>query len=424
MFVGCDPAEVDELAKDLQLLGQLVIEHADSVEEQLHRTSWEGGDADEVRHRMRGIQNRDAQTLHSRLTSLADLLRRQGSQQLRASAITRSESGWLSSVPGVKTREETTASVFATSDRGSAVERRKKELREKLASLSGAFGGGGLLTAFAELHPFFDSPRERLSRELKMLDGLGDLSDRHILTIDSSVGNERIVEVYGDLANAKKVIIHVPGMNTGLDDYAGSGNESALSLQKRAQALYGDDVAVVSFADYDVPQNLVEAADSGKARSGVEPLRSLVADLKRAGYKTGDISVVAHSFGTVVTGEAMKSGLDVGRVVALGSPGMGASDRAGLGSPGVDLYVATSSFDLKGAGAGSVAGSWTIFGGGLVGAYAGSGLDPVSSVPGHGPDPTKTGFGGKTFKTPGSKGHNDYFDGESLDAVAGLAIGN
>lgn len=41
MFVGCDPAEVDELAKDLQLLGQLVIEHADSVEEQLHRTSWE-----------------------------------------------------------------------------------------------------------------------------------------------------------------------------------------------------------------------------------------------------------------------------------------------------------------------------------------------------------------------------------------------
>ncbi|MFV0405328.1 MAG: alpha/beta hydrolase, partial [Propioniciclava sp.] len=150
----------------------------------------------------------------------------------------------------------------------------------------------------------------------------------------------RIIQVYGDLATADEVIIHVPGMTTDLDNYRGDGNDAAQSLYQIAGEQSSKRIAVVSFADYDVPR-AADAALGGPAKAGAENLRGLVADLESMGFSRDKVSVTAHSYGSRVVGEAMKQGLPVREVVVAGSPGMGSQDRASLGSPEVRLSVVT-----------------------------------------------------------------------------------
>ena len=122
-----------------------------------------------------------------------------------------------------------------------------------------------------------------------------------------------------------------------------------------------------------------------------------MADLHDLGLSSDQLAVVAHSYGSVVTGHTMQDGLDVGTVVTVGSPGMadGADDRSDLGSPGVTLWSAAA------------------------------GNDAVAWAPFHGEDPSADGFGANGFDIGGASGHSEYFDreGRSLTNVARIAAG-
>ncbi|MEW9551162.1 alpha/beta hydrolase [Nonomuraea sp. NPDC050783] len=137
-------------------------------------------------------------------------------------------------------------------------------------------------------------------------------------------GGGRAVEVVGDLAAARHVAVLVPGADTHLDKY-GFLRGGALRL---AQAL-GEPYAVVAWLGYRTPETMSLASlTADRADEGAAALRAFVRWL--AAVKGGaGVSLVCHSYGSVVCGRAAP-GLDVARLVLLGSPGTGAGDAAGL----------------------------------------------------------------------------------------------
>jgi hypothetical protein len=237
-----------------------------------------------------------------------------------------------------------------------------------------------------------------LRTERRNLARLEDVEHRNILSVSGAVGDERITEVYGDLGNPDRVIIHVPGMTTDLGDYA-RGHSDALALKAAAERESGLKVAVISFGDYDIPQSVASAAMAHGAEDGASKLRSLVSDLHSAGFRTDQISVVGHSYGSVVVGHAMTDGLDVRKVITAGSPGMGVQSRADLGSPSVHLAaVDPGSLDIVT----DDLGGW---------GHA------------HGLSPNNGNFGADSIiRAQGNVGHSGYFKGGTGAAIAKAAV--
>ncbi len=251
-------------------------------------------------------------------------------------------------------------------------------------------------------------------------------------------GDGRMIEVRGDLATAKHILIYVPGMSNDMWSFTNNLRPRADILydQMVAEAGNASDVAVITWLGYDTPDldvgGFVEAAGSAPAKDGAKQLVADINDLRSNGV-TGQITVVGHSYGSVVAGRAMRSGLDVDNVIVLGSPGMDAKNRQQLGSPKVNLYAsATGRATTKTQQATDFARDVVINGvapvipvilvrpiGEVV-----TGGDYVAQAPVHGPDPTKPGFGAKVFPSNGS-GHGAYFDegSEGVENIAKIAVG-
>jgi hypothetical protein len=244
----------------------------------------------------------------------------------------------------------------------------------------------------------------------------------------------RFVEVSGDLTSATHVVVLVPGMTNELatvDALRARADRLLGEMKRRAQP--GQRVVVILWMGYRTPGRYEpwEAVSNDMARVGSQ---TLVDDL--AAWRTvsnADFTVVAHSYGTVVVGEAMKRGLPADRVVALGSPGISAKNRAALGSPKVDLYASSIT---KSSSAPAVLTRLAVRGVGartplivvtpLIGDVL-TGRDWASATSRyrvHGNDPASTTFGATVFPSSGS-GHDAYFDPGStgLSTTADIGLG-
>lgn len=140
-------------------------------------------------------------------------------------------------------------------------------------------------------------------------------------------GDGMAVVSVGDLSRARHVAIVVPGIGTTVDDLdeliitARSVQDAAI-----ARARTGDEVAVVAWLGYDTPgglddpAHLTDALLGRSARSGAARLRRFVATLD---LDPGtDVSLVGHSYGSLVVALAAERDPRVDRVVVLGSPGL------------------------------------------------------------------------------------------------------
>ncbi|MFC8501892.1 alpha/beta hydrolase [Pedococcus sp. NPDC057267] len=226
-----------------------------------------------------------------------------------------------------------------------------------------------------------------------------------VLSSDS-LGAGRIVEVFGDLATARHVAVLVPGVSwTGpliADETAATRRHPAVQARALLARMQQDDPAhgsaVVVWLDYDPPQDLgVAAARSDRAVAGAPRLARFVATLPR----TAGVTLVCHSYGSVVCGHAAPDLHRVSDIVAIGSPGMDVEHRADLG---------TTARVWAGRAEG----------------------DPIGLVPytrfgdlGHGADPTAPAFGALPLPVDGAYGHNDYLapGTASLAAMARIAVG-
>jgi pimeloyl-ACP methyl ester carboxylesterase len=231
---------------------------------------------------------------------------------------------------------------------------------------------------------------------------------RQFVEFDRSAGTA--VEVVGDLATADRVVVLVPGVNTQLADFdrgLGGVTRRAPAMQARTilSQLHADDpaarVAVVAWLGYHPPDGIDWAAiTESRARSGAA---ALVAFVRRvhAQRPAADVTLVGHSYGSIVVGLAARDLPEVHDVVVLGAPGLGVDSAADL--PGTHVWSALAATD------------WI----GRIPQVRLFGL-------GHGPRPSSPGFGSTPLPTAGVAGHDYYLTpgSSTLDAVASVVLGD
>jgi Alpha/beta hydrolase len=220
-------------------------------------------------------------------------------------------------------------------------------------------------------------------------------------------GTGRAVEVLGDLRHAKRVAVLVPGADTTLTTFDERGQRpyatpggGARALMAEAGRLDPDPrLAVVAWLGYSPPKVTSAGVMTDlRADQGAERLRGLVEGL-RALNPTAGTTLLCHSYGSVVCGEAVRS-LPVDDVAAFGSPGMGASTVSALGTR-ARVWAARGSHD------------WMQFVPHVRVLGLGFGTDPVSRT-----------FGARVFAA-GPAGHSDYLRPGSLSLrnLALIALG-
>jgi hypothetical protein len=190
----------------------------------------------------------------------------------------------------------------------------------------------------------------------------------------------------------------VPGIRTTPADDLGAVLADALAVA--AAAGPGPAVAAVAWLGYRTPRLGPGMGSAGPARRGGADLDRALDGLASAraspeGPPRPRTTVVAHSYGTAVTGEAVRA------------PGRIAADALVLlGSPGLSGGAAE---DLE---AGEVHGAWSVG-------------DPVSWLQWFGDTPMDASFGDAPLPTELTQGHLDYLDPDrpTLAAIGEVVAG-
>lgn len=214
---------------------------------------------------------------------------------------------------------------------------------------------------------------------------------RQFITFDAR-NDGRAVEVFGDLTDAERISILVPGADTSIDTFdlnAGIA-ESARNLYEEIEATGGGDyIAVVAWLGYATPDTMSLAAlTTGRADDGARQLRRFVTSLQ--GVNDAEVSLFCHSYGSVVCGRAAPD-LPVSDIVVFASPGMGADSSAALETD-ADVWAARSS------------GDW-------IELMPNGSLSVFETTIGFGTDPTDPSFGALRLHA-GNGGHGDYLSGD------------
>lgn len=220
------------------------------------------------------------------------------------------------------------------------------------------------------------------------------------------IGQGRIAEVSGHLPDAAHLAVYVPGMGTDLRDFDRLVTTRSEVVRSKALArAEGAEVATITWLGYDPPRDLdlLAAAQEDLARVGAAALNRFLRDMIELAPPGVHVTVLAHSYGSVVAGLAAKdAGLAAHELVVLGSPGLGVdtADQLML-MPGGRVWAAQAHDD------------------------------PVTWVPTledrpvhlHGPSPTAREFGAHVFPVSGI-GHSSYFEDEqSLSSIAAIVVG-
>jgi Alpha/beta hydrolase len=216
-------------------------------------------------------------------------------------------------------------------------------------------------------------------------------------------GQGLAVEVIGNLAQATRVAVIVPGSDTTLTTFDSRGTASpggaAAALAKQARELDpGAHLAVVAWLGYAAPATLSPGVmTSGDAGQGADALRPFVDDLARDGRQ---VALICHSYGSVVCG--------------LAAPRLPVTDIAVVGSPGMDAASAAALDTTARVWAGRGTGDWIRYAPHVQ--FLGLGF---------GPDPMNPAFGARIFDA-GSGGHSGYFrpGSVSLRNLAYIALGD
>ncbi|MEV5873575.1 alpha/beta hydrolase [Streptomyces sp. NPDC052101] len=191
------------------------------------------------------------------------------------------------------------------------------------------------------LHTAYEANRANATRAADMAAAHGDphraaadrtlaAPARHLLTFDGR-GAGQATEVLGDLAHADHIAVLVPGSDTSLDTYPRFHKAAAaLYTDLVHRAPHGTTVAVIAWLGYETPATVSTAVTTTTRADEAAPhLRTFIRSLRTATPPQAHISLLCHSYGTVVCGRAAP-GLDVDDIALVGSPGTGADSVAAL----------------------------------------------------------------------------------------------
>jgi hypothetical protein len=192
-----------------------------------------------------------------------------------------------------------------------------------------------------------------------------------------------VVLALGDVDSAAAVAVLVPGIRTTPEGDLGSQADDAQRVTRAARAAApGLSTAGVVWLGYRTPGFVGALSRDAAGRGGPQldrSLRGLAAARPASGHGRARTAVVAHSYGTVVAGEAADEPgrLAADAVVLLGSPGMRGTAHS-LEAPEV--------YDAAGP------------------------LDPVAVSGWFGTPPFRREYGATSLPVDWFEGHTDYFD--------------
>ncbi len=157
----------------------------------------------------------------------------------------------------------------------------------------------------------------------------------------------RVIEVWGDLERADHVAILVPGMGTTAENFDERVATRARNLYERANSLDSGAVAVVGWFDYDAPDGIPsrEVLSEGQALSGGARLNAFLARVPEDPDR--HVTLVGHSYGSVVVGAAMFGSMaaEVDDVLVMGSPGTGVDSVEEFAAPETGFYTMEAPMD-------------------------------------------------------------------------------
>ncbi|MGP3989911.1 alpha/beta hydrolase [Streptomyces sp. 3N207] len=231
---------------------------------------------------------------------------------------------------------------------------------------------------------------------------------RQILAFDPT-GRGRAAEVFGDLRDAQRVSVVVPGVDTELLTFEKTARQysapvgMADSLQRQQHTdRPGMRTATIAWADYTAPAGLgVDAASGGPAEAGAVRLNRLLQALPATSVGPAPkVALFCHSYGSVVCGVAAHQLPEsVTDIAVAGSPGMRADNASQLGTR-ARIWAMRDSDD------------W------------------IADVPhmdvgglGHGADPVADSFGARHLSARGAVGHTGYFVPHTHSLANFAAIG-
>ncbi|MGF1665970.1 MAG: alpha/beta hydrolase [Acidimicrobiia bacterium] len=273
---------------------------------------------------------------------------------------------------------------------------------ERIQLLMSAAGGA------APIAPHLDDLR-RYRRDL--LGRVG--SDRTFLVFEPA-GDGRVVEVLGDLLAAGHVAVVVPGITNTQFDY-----ETGLGADARRLWAGEPDLAVIAWLGYDTPGSgplgawpvTGEALGVDRAVEGAAELRLFV-DWLMGLRPDAHISVIGHSYGSVVSAIAAADGLAVDDLLLVGSPGVPLhdSDSAVL-RPGGRVWASLADGDPIADLAGAV-----VFSNYPVDA---AGHDHALL---HGVNPVHADFGAHAIEPFDGRGHSAYLGAAGVVALRSVIM--
>jgi pimeloyl-ACP methyl ester carboxylesterase len=257
---------------------------------------------------------------------------------------------------------------------------------------------------------------ERIAEYQRWLD-----EGRQILVFDPR-GDGRVVEVFGDLDGAGRIAVVVPGTANDLGNFSEEDGGFRADASDLLAATSGTGIATIAWLGYDPPDSL-GATMRNSANEGAAELQRFLAEIDPQEDRA--ITVIAHSYGSVLAGTAARLGLEANDLVFVGSPGTTlASASDAVLRPGGRVWVALAERDPIALGINpSELPPWWVP---PVLWAPWLGFDLLSNGAEelwHGPNPASEEFGARRVATVGSTGHSDYFEAGSLENLARIVEG-
>ncbi|MGV8871592.1 MAG: alpha/beta hydrolase [Rhodococcus sp. (in: high G+C Gram-positive bacteria)] len=224
------------------------------------------------------------------------------------------------------------------------------ELRRELED--NVFGG-----IFSDADAGLEQTRKRLA-SLDAIESTLAQGARQLLVLDNSSYEETTAAVaLGDVDTATHVAVFVPGLGStvhgDLDRYDGDLENLKSTVQQLLPSEPGQSVAAVTWLDYQAPQlgwSLLDpdrsVASTLAAQAGAARLAPFLDGLDAARAGDPQLSVLAHSYGSLMAAMALRYGTGVDDFVALGSPGLGTPTVADLQLQAGHVFVAEARGDV------------------------------------------------------------------------------
>jgi hypothetical protein len=231
---------------------------------------------------------------------------------------------------------------------------------------------------------------QRLTRRVQALQALAEELKRpgsELLTFDSR-GDGRAVVASGDVDSSARIALLVPGMSQKLATVPRLIDDS-----DAVAAAAGAGTVAIAWLGYDAPSVLQVASDA-KAKAGAKALRLFTDGLRATAAARQKVTVIGHSYGSLVAVIAARQAPAPDDLVLVGSPGVEATSAAELSVPAGHVWAARAATDPI----------EVVFLPGRLARWLGL---PAPLV--FGPDPTSASFGAIHFSVGGALGHSGYY---------------